>query len=139
MPHIKLRKQVERFHFSVVLGAFADERPHKVLELEVEHVEAAGELHGADRGSAVRRVGARHAHQVVERLSGVARVEVALRGIERHARVGVELRGVGGAPEALRHSRSLAGLPELHVCVKRRLQLSCPFQLLRGEHARRHA
>ena len=137
VPEIEPGEQVERLRLDVVLRSFAHESSDEVLELEPQRVETTGELHRAHRGGAIAGILARHAHQVVERLPGVARVEVGLRCFEREPGVGVQLRCVRAAPHPLRHPGRVRVPAELDVRVESEVQLPRRLELLGGEYVGR--
>ena len=134
---VQVREQVEHRQLGVVPGPALHVGAEEVLDAEVEDAEVGRQPHHLRRRRPVARVVARHAGEVVERLAGVAQLEVALAGLERHPRVGVELRRVGGPLQRRRQARRVAEALELHVRLHRQLQLSLLFQLLRGEHRHR--
>ncbi len=133
MREIKLRQEVEHLQLGCVLRSRFDVGAEKLLEAEIEHAQVGGKPHGLRRGGAVARVFALDAREVVERLAGVPRRQIRGRRFRRHARVGVELRGVGVAAQRPGHARRVGESPQLHVCVEGGLVLSLLLHLLRRD------
>ena len=134
---IETRQQIEHRQLVRVLRSALHVRAEEMLEAEVEHVEVRRHPHRARRGSPVARVVLLHPAEIVERLAGVAQLQVALGRLKRQARVGIELRRIRGPLQLVSYPRRVAEALELRVRLQRQLQLTLLFQLLRREYRHR--